>query len=393
MTIYSANANVQTSITETPRGRAKPGERPQANAYTHRPITGVDPTEDTSQISTIEITASANLDEPSVTIDGAEFGFVSSTTDALTAAALAAALTAAIDEGDLLALILASAAADGTTVTLAFADYRAHTITFNAAGSTTATVTDTQDAAESINYKAGVFVSTHPTEDNDPTYRSVHLPASASEALVGVTLSSPYPKHNTPSNPYGLDGDAGEEWPKGQPMELARDGEICVRIAGNVGDGDPVYAICDPASSSNGYAVASETFTGGAHQVTRGDVQFNGTDDVGLNVDGYVVSVASNTSDDQTAADLRDEWNNDTFAASIATASIDISGAESYIILTFADYSEHIVQVYAPATATIAGLTNTTEAAAQTATSKRREGAFFIETRTLAQGDAYIDLG
>jgi hypothetical protein len=105
----------------------------------------------------------------------------------------------------------------------------------------------------------------------------------------------------------------------------------------------------------------------GASQVTRGDVTFNGTDAVGLVVDALpTLSVASNTSDDQTATDLRDKWNASAQHAAVATASIDLSGAESYIILTFLDQATHTVAPYSPATADVTGITNTTAAAAGT---------------------------
>lgn len=391
MSAYSTNATVQSGITDYTRGRARPGERPRDNAYTGRPISVVDPTLNVAQVTTVEITASSNSDTPSLTIDGAVFDFVSSTTDALTAAALAAVLEAQLDDGDLLGTIVEGVGVVDETVTITFSDYVAHTVVFNAQGSTTATVTDTADASAEVNHKGGVFL-TAVADDGDPSMRSAHLPASVSETILGILTRGPYPNHTTPPNPYGLTGD--ETWPSGVQMVLDRDGEQTARLGANVNEGDPVYVIMDPSSPYNGHAIGTETFTGGANQVTRGDVEFHGTDLVGLNVDGYIVSVASNTSDDQTATDLRNAWNADTYAASIATASIDLSGTESYIILTFADYSTHIVQAYSPATADVSGLTNTTAAAAQTATSKLLNSrAKFLETRTLAQGSAYVELG
>jgi hypothetical protein len=107
---------------------------------------------------------------------------------------------------------------------------------------------------------------------------------------------------------------------------------------------------------------------GSASQVTRGDVVFSGTDAVGLIVDSLpTLSVASNTSDDQTATDLRNAWNASAQHAAVATASIDLSGAESYIILTFLDTSAHTVTAYSPATADVTGITNTTTAVEPTA--------------------------
>ena len=176
-------------------------------------------------------------------------------------------------------------------------------------------------------------------------------------------------------------------------MEFATNGDLCVRIAANVTEGDDVYVVMDPTSSMNGYATNALTTSGAASQVTRGDVEFNGTDEVGVTVDGYTVSVPSNTSDDQTATDLKAAWDADAFALTKATASINLDGAESYFILTFLDNIEHIVAAYSPATADVTVITNTTAASTGTVTSKRYKSATFTETRTLVQGDAYIDLG
>lgn len=105
---------------------------------------------------------------------------------------------------------------------------------------------------------------------------------------------------------------------------------------------------------------------GGTAQVTRGDVVFNGTDLVGVTVDGLDIFVPSNTSDDQTAADLLAKWAAHPVAKTIATASIDTSGAESYFILAFLDSAVHTVVAYSPATADVTGITNTTAAVAAT---------------------------
>lgn len=389
MSAYSTNANVQSGITDYSRGRVLPGQRPRNATYIERNTSGVDSTRNVAQVTTILITASANLDEPAIVIGDATFPFVSSTTDALTAAAGGAVLTAAIDEGDLLANIVESIDVTDETITVTFSDYVAHVVSFTAEGSTTATVTDTAEAAAQVNHKGGVFLSV--VDNADPTMSGVHLPADASEAIHGCLMAGPYPNHQTPMNPYGLAAD--ESWPAGVQMEFATNGDLCVRIAANVTEGDDVYVVMDPTSSMNGYATNALTTSGAASQVTRGDVEFNGTDEVGVTVDGYTVSVPSNTSDDQTATDLKAAWDADAFALTKATASINLDGAESYFILTFLDNIEHIVAAYSPATADVTGITNTTAASTGTVTSKRYKSATFTETRTLVQGDAYIDLG
>jgi hypothetical protein len=102
-------------------------------------------------------------------------------------------------------------------------------------------------------------------------------------------------------------------------------------------------------------------------QVTRGDVESNGTDLVGWAVDDLDdLTVPSNTDDDTTAQDLADAWNESEAHAAVATASVDLSGAESWAVLTFLDDQEHTVAAVSPATADITSITNTTTAVAST---------------------------
>lgn len=99
--------------------------------------------------------------------------------------------------------------------------------------------------------------------------------------------------------------------------------------------------------------------SGGTSQVTRGDVTFNGTDLVGVTVDGYTVSVPSDTSDDITLGALVAKWNADPVAKALATATGDTAGAESWIYLAFLDSASHTVVEYSPATAGVVSITNT----------------------------------
>jgi hypothetical protein len=100
--------------------------------------------------------------------------------------------------------------------------------------------------------------------------------------------------------------------------------------------------------------------SGGTSQVTRGDVEYNGTDNVGLAVDSLPnLFVPSNTSDDQTAIDLSVKWNGSAEHAAVATATYDNAGLTSYIVLTFKDFAAHTVAAYSPATADVTSITNT----------------------------------
>lgn len=132
--------------------------------------------------------------------------------------------------------------------------------------------------------------------------------------------------------------------------------------------------------------------TAGTAQVTRGDVVFNGTDQVGLDVDALpTLAVASDTDDDTTATALRDAWNASAQHAAAATASVDLSGAESYIILSFLDggAAAHTVTAYSPATADITGITNTTARVAPVAATRSAAGRI----RGMNGSEVWVELG
>lgn len=122
--------------------------------------------------------------------------------------------------------------------------------------------------------------------------------------------------------------------------------------------------------------------TAGTAQVTRGDVQFSTTDQVGVTVDGLTIDVASDTSDDITLAALVAKWNAHPVAKLLATATADTSGDESWFILTFLDTAVHVVVQYSPDTAGVATITNTTAAVAATAATRSRAGKIWdVDTR------------
>lgn len=155
-------------------------------------------------------------------------------------------------------------------------------------------------------------------------------------------------------------------------IEVEVDARTCVLVNGSSSiTANDVESLC--------YAVDDQTVhlsdgsSAGTAQVTRGDVTFNGTDLVGLAVDSLPdLTVPSNTSDDQTAADLRDKWNNSAQHFAAALATIDTSGAESWIILAFKDSgaAAHTVAAVSPATADVVTITNTTARVAPVAASR-----------------------
>lgn len=179
--------------------------------------------------------------------------------------------------------------------------------------------------------------------------------------------------------------------PANEPANLLKQGTIALRPEDAV---TPASAVWYRHTANAGTGTALGAFRGSADslgQITRGDVVFNGTDDVGLYIDGFRVFVPSNTSDDQTATDLRDEIL--LLAANIPgtpVASIDISGAESWIILTFADTLVHTVTSYSPATADVTTITNTQAA---TVRADQITNARWLTTAAAGQlAKLYIDI-
>lgn len=183
------------------------------------------------------------------------------------------------------------------------------------------------------------------------------VPASASTALVVVGVAGPKRQQMTAKLGYidatGLAAGAME-------CEV----QTCIALMVNLSStitraeiGDDCYAVDDQTVAKT---------NGGTSQVSRGDVVFSTTDAVGVTVDGLTIDVPSNTSDDQTLADLIAKWNAHPVAKTVATATGDTSGAESWFILTFADTAVHTVVAYSPATADVVNITNTTAAVAAT---------------------------
>lgn len=152
-------------------------------------------------------------------------------------------------------------------------------------------------------------------------------------------------------------------------LEIEVDSNPCLMVNGSSSiTGNDVEALCYVVDDQTVHL--SDGSTAGTAQVTRGDVVFSTTDEVGVVVDGLVISVPSNTSDDQTATDLLAKWNAHPVAKAMATATIDTSGAESWFILTFKDTATHTVVEYSPATAGVVSISNTTAAVAATAATR-----------------------
>ena len=172
--------------------------------------------------------------------------------------------------------------------------------------------------------------------------------------------------------------------PPGKAFALHREDNVRVRLGATVTKDDTASLGYTAATRGLWYPSANAT---GTVQVTRGDVVFNGTDNVGLTVDSLPdLFVASDTSDDITVVALRNAWNASAQHFDVATATSDISGAPSYIILTFKDTAAHTVVAYSPATADVTGITNTTAAVA--ATTGAVPNVRYAKAATLAVGSA-----
>lgn len=382
---YSTNASVQTTHHEFVRGRVRPGQRPRTRSYAEFHLDLIDPTQNVAQVAEITITGAAAPDTPSIVIDGMAFPLVSAANVNDAAEAMAAALTAGIAEGGLLASVLASADHAAAVLTLTFADFEVHTVTFTANGSTTATVDeDATAASKAPAHRGGVFVAA--AANGDPTMRGATLPTSISSKILGVVAATDIPRHQIPPSGYGLKED--EDWLPQQPYKAFYDGEVNVRIMADVTEGDPLYVYAVAGNTQNGWATNSPMMTSGSSQVTTGDVIFNGTDQVGVTIDGVTISVASNTSNNQTATDLRAAINNDPYFSTIVVAS----GATNQLILTFVGTASRIVAAYETGSAEIQNLA-TVAAVAPVARAVRYKNATFMESRTAAAGDAYADLG
>ena len=376
MPTYSTSAAVQTTYSlETDIPPAGAPWRGRQATDVNDPSCG-DLTPLVAGIYEIEVTSNNAGEVWKIDIDGAQRSFTTGASNAATATALKAAVDALKAAGKVLEDKVDTVDAALAVTTITFAEgYVPGNITLVAPGGATTTFSAAYTTEPSVpfDHLPGLWVAR--ATFSNPQVTAVKRPGSLSDLAYGIAVLEG-------ALPLSDNSDAGEAltvWLAGRAMTVARrrDGGIMGLADGEVpveSVGQPVYMVV--TGERRGY---SRIDNGGAKQVTRGDVVsgyvaavsqvtrgdvvFNGTDDVGLDVDALpTLFVPSNTSDDQTAEDLRDEWNASAQHAAVATASIDTSGTESYIILTFLDDQAHTVVAYSPATADITGITNTTAA-------------------------------
>lgn len=316
-----------------------------------------------------------------VVIDGAQH--------AVTTPANVAALVSGLNAIPAFAAIATASNPAGTTLRITFNDYVTHTVTSYSPGTPDITaITATVAASNPVYVLPGMGVCIDQNVSTKHDKLAVKLPTSAAEAARCIGIVGAPVNIDSPATISLMGFDPTLGIPPGRVFALHREDNVRLRI------GAPVTKDVDAAL---GYSAATRglwypaSAATGTSQVTRGDVVFNGTDLVGLTVDGTLtVSVASNTSDDQTATDLAFAWNANATASALATATIDLSGAPSYIILTFKDAAVHTVAAFSPATADVTGITNTTAAVAATAATV--PDVRIAKGATMAQGSACAEI-
>jgi len=306
-----------------------------------------------------------------VTLDGtADVGlYIDGALYSVTTPATVAAFATALNAIPAFSAIAVASIPAGTTLRVAFLDYKLHTVTSYSPGTPDITgITNTVAPTNPTYVLPGMGVCIDTAAPGGGEILTVKLPTTAAEALrcVGVVGTEVF-GIDSAAGLIGQGYDPTLGIPPGKAFALHREDYVKLRIGA---------AVTKDSDAALGYSAATRgkwypsTAATGTAQVTRGDVVFNGTDLVGLTVDSLVdLTVASDTSDDITAAALRDAWNASAQHFAVATASIDISGTPSYIILTFKDAgaATHTVTAVSPATADVTGITNTTAAVAATA--------------------------
>jgi hypothetical protein len=324
-----------------------------------------------AQITSITFGANAPGDILTVTIDGAKI----TATAGADLAATTAAVEAAIEAAAIFAAIVGVTSAS-PVATLTFLDYEVHTVSVATSGATTIVAALVNAAVSNAELDYGMWAA-----KRSPIGSFLNVmgqPSALSDQFAGVLFRVPgsAPFTNIQVETLGFNSD----WlPPNRAYLLALAGlGIVVQYSGTAPTVlDPVYRVATGANYGKWAAsdLGVEQVTQGdvvsnyvapVAQVTRGDVVFNGTDDVGVNVDGMApLFVPSDTSDDITVAALVVAWNASPAYFALATATADTSGAESWFILTFKDDLVHTMTAYSPATATVNTITNTTAAVAE----------------------------
>lgn len=285
--------------------------------------------------TTVSFTASVGADTNTTIAEGLKLAALSNDIDVLE--------IAAISRTDLVITLIGYETGDSFTVENAVAP-----------GGATLTIANPENGVRG-DLELGIAVAMLASDPN-----GIRRPLTGDTRFVGVVAEGGGIKDSTG------DTDDVDGYKPGGPVQIVRRGQVPVVVEEAVSAGDLAYVRVEVDTDKVQGEFRSDA--GGVSQITTGDVEFSTTDPVGLVVDSLTaLFVASNTSDDQTATDLRNAWNGSAQHYTVATASIDISGAESLIILTFNDFEDHTVIAHSPATADVTSITNTTEAVSERA--------------------------
>jgi hypothetical protein len=391
----SSNTDVGQKYNEGFRGRCELGERP--NGSVHHDL--VNPKlvlveRNVYQVDTFTFLLANAGDKVSLNFDGGSIPFTAGVDVTATALAAKAAIDAAnVDPQSVYYGFFGTVTPAVGVLTVNHGKYGSHTSSFTATVGTTADYVLTTAGSKAVRARAGRFVAWNPTQ-GDPALNKARMPASASDRLIGVIRRGPYTMAQTPGpNHYGLV--AGESYPQQTMFEAWEKAIVHVETGSDVAGGDPVYVLFSP-ESRRGVAVNSDGSSAGTSQVNDlvntasvGDTvafHFTVSGNVLPTLDVESVSAAADR-----AALLELVQNSDAYGdllqqpASIVANKIHLVWLPG-LVATFTDDS-------AGGTADVAEGLTTASTAAIAATAIRKEGATFIEVRTLAQASAYVNLG
>lgn len=358
--IYSTNGSIQTDYLPStdfpPFGAAWRGSHGQVNELFDSACGDMRVL--AKGVFKITNTANTNAEDWKINYDGVLIPFTTSTTAALTMAAINTALLTVFGPDKALEEDITGIVVSSPDVTISFADGTTHSISLVAPGGAASTFTAAYTTTPSapVDHLPGMWVAID-ASGYDPQLVRVKQPGASTDVIYGLTSNECV--HPTGDTHPSLPGGSADAWPAGRPLTVWRRGQAIGRAKGAVDKayiGKPVYAVF--SGKDKGKSMVS---SGGSSQISTGNVIFNGTDNVGISVDSLPdLFVASDTSNDITALALRNKWNASAQHAAVATAS----GATNVFTLTFKDFEAHTFVAYSPATADITGIATTAAVAA-----------------------------
>lgn len=279
-------------------------------------------------------TANTNAEDWKINYDGVLIPFTTSTTAALTMAAINTALLTVFGPDKALEEDITGIVVSSPDVTISFADGTTHSISLVAPGGAASTFTAAYTTTPSapVDHLPGMWVAID-ASGYDPQLVRVKQPGASTDVIYGLTSNECV--HPTGDTHSSLPGGSADAWPAGRPLTVWRRGQAIGRAKGAVDKayiGKPVFAVFsgkDKGKSmvSNGGTQATDTLT----------VTPSATDTVGFKFDSLpVLSVTSvNLATDNAA--LAAEFNSDAQYKAIGAAVV----AAGKIVITWSDYLDH----------------------------------------------------